>query len=82
MRLNTAISKIMILLNRLEKKESVSTGSLKIFAQLLSPFAPSAAQELWISSNESGEVSSSNWPKQTVLENESEKKVTIGVQID
>lgn len=51
MRFNTAISKLMVLLNWIEKKGRLSSSSLRTFSQLLSPFAPVTAQELWKSSD-------------------------------
>lgn len=46
-RFNTAISSLMILVNELEKQESVFPSQISILCILLSPFAPHIAEELW-----------------------------------
>ena len=56
LRLNTAVSALMILLNELEK--SPSFEAYKIFLQLLAPFAPHMASEL----AEQHDVDISLWP--------------------
>ncbi|MBI2054772.1 MAG: leucine--tRNA ligase, partial [Candidatus Sungbacteria bacterium] len=48
LRYNTAISALMILLNEFEEfPGAVSGEDVKIFLQLLAPFAPHIAEELW-----------------------------------
>jgi leucyl-tRNA synthetase len=44
---NTAISALMILLNAVEKEEGVSVSLYERFTQLIAPFAPHCAEELW-----------------------------------
>ena len=46
LKMNTAVSSLMILLNTLEKEKSVPKKVYKVFLQLLSPFAPHIAHEL------------------------------------
>jgi len=46
-RFNTAISALMILVNKLQEKEYISTGNLKTLSLLLAPFAPHLAEEMW-----------------------------------
>jgi len=46
LKMNTAVSSLMILLNELEKLEAVPRDTYKIFLQLLCPFAPHIAHEL------------------------------------
>lgn len=46
-RFNTAISQLMILVNAMEKEESVSLHQLPTLYLILSPFAPHIAEELW-----------------------------------
>jgi len=66
---NTAISKMMILMNEWEKFENISTVDFKIFLQLLAPFAPHVAEELWSQLQTSNyklptnSIHLSNWPK-------------------
>ena len=47
MRFNTAISQMMIFTNALQKAPQVNRGTLLAFLQLLAPFAPHLAEELW-----------------------------------
>lgn len=47
LRFNTAISQMMIFSNALQKAPQVSRGSVLAFLQLLAPFAPHLAEELW-----------------------------------
>jgi len=44
---NTAISSLMILVNRLEKEEKLSRAHFEILLRLISPFAPHISDELW-----------------------------------
>jgi leucyl-tRNA synthetase len=70
-RFNTAIAKQMEYLNELEKLWQQSEGcdysgsfhaALTTFAQLLSPFAPHLAEELWEMLGAPGLVAESKWP--------------------
>ncbi len=47
LRFNTAISQMMICLNALQKEEKISVDSAKRFLQLVAPFAPHIAEEIW-----------------------------------
>jgi leucyl-tRNA synthetase len=47
LRFNTAISQMMICVNAMQKAPAISRGSLRAFLQLLAPFAPHVAEELW-----------------------------------
>ena len=89
---NTAIAKMMILLNAFEKEETLVKGSYLLLLRLLAPFAPHITEELWYelggdpsaSSAGSGQVSSIHltpWPtfdSAKVVDEE----VTIGVQVN
>ncbi|MBN2058739.1 MAG: leucine--tRNA ligase [Candidatus Saganbacteria bacterium] len=44
---NTAIARLMELLNELSKSEKLNADTLKVFLLLLSPFAPHMTEELW-----------------------------------
>ncbi|MCD8494886.1 MAG: leucine--tRNA ligase [Candidatus Pacebacteria bacterium] len=44
---NTALSKMMILVNAAEKEGGIARHHFEILVQLLAPFAPHAAEELW-----------------------------------
>jgi len=47
LRFNTAISQMMIFVNALQKAPVVTVESARAFLQLLAPFAPHIAEELW-----------------------------------
>jgi leucyl-tRNA synthetase len=78
---NTAISAMMICSNEFEKAETVSMDDVKIFLQLLAPFAPHITEELW---HELGEIESIHlapWPtydEKLLIDDE----VTLAVQIN
>jgi len=60
---NTVISKMMILVNTLEKEEKITERTYKILLQILAPFAPHITDELWKDLGESESVHISDWPK-------------------
>lgn len=47
MRFNTAIAKMMELLNALHKEETISKEQMSMLVRILSPFAPHMTEELW-----------------------------------
>ena len=67
MRFNTAISAMMILVSEMEssvqKGFGVTKKSYKTFLQILAPFAPHLAEELWIEMGEKKSINLSKWPK-------------------
>jgi leucyl-tRNA synthetase/phosphoserine phosphatase len=62
MRFNTAISALMISLNELEKSEAIDAEQYGIFLQLLAPFAPHVAEELWASLGNKNFIHTAPWP--------------------
>ena len=63
MRFNTAISQLMIFVNAANKEEQLFLDYAKGFNQLLAPFAPHLAEELWQVLTQSGEsLSYVTWP--------------------
>lgn len=62
MRFNTAISALMITLNELEKAEAVDSEQYGIFLQLLAPFAPHVADELWEYLGNKTSIQTVKWP--------------------
>ncbi len=80
MRFNTAISALMILATEMQKAESVSVKDFKTFLQLLAPFAPHIADELWSKLGEKKSIQISTWPK--FDESLAEEEVKIIVQIN
>lgn len=71
---NTAISKLMVLVNHFYKTKEVSKKDLKAFAIMLSPFAPHLAEELLLRLDEK-EVAKQTWVSFD------EKKINSGVTI-
>ncbi len=62
LRFNTAISQMMIFANALQKAPAVSTATARAFLQVLAPFAPHLAEELWARLGEKSSVPDSPWP--------------------
>ena len=62
LRYNTAISQMMILTNALQKAPQVSRGTMRTFLQLLAPFAPHIAEELWARLGGAASVMTAPWP--------------------
>ncbi|ACB77142.1 leucine--tRNA ligase [Opitutus terrae] len=63
LRFNTAISQMMICANALQKSPQVSRSTMLSFLQLLAPFAPHLAEELWQRLGESPSIQAAPWPK-------------------
>jgi leucyl-tRNA synthetase len=63
MRFNTAISQMMIFENALHKEARVSRATALAFLQVLAPFAPHFAEELWSRLGAPGLASAAPWPK-------------------
>jgi leucyl-tRNA synthetase len=62
LRFNTAISQMMIFSNALQKEPAVSVQTARTFLQLLAPFAPHIAEELWARLGGTGSVMAAPWP--------------------
>lgn len=81
LRLNTAISQMMILVNHMQKLDGVSISNAKIFLQLLAPFAPHIAEEIWSRLGEKESIIFAKWP--TADETKMvENKFTVVVQVN
>lgn len=59
---NTAISALMIFVNEAYKSERPSKEMLLTFSQLLAPFAPHLAEEIWEKLGGEGFVTLADWP--------------------
>jgi leucyl-tRNA synthetase len=84
-RFNTAISKLQVLTNEMRTTLDAgggASGAARALTQLLAPFAPFAAEELWrVELNEAASVHASAWPTfdpALVVQDE----VTMVVQVD
>ena len=71
----------MILLNEMEKEETLEIGNWKLLIKLLSPFAPHIAEELWFDLEEKKSIHLEDWPKYDESKLESDE-MTMVVQIN
>ena len=81
MSFNTAVSAMMILVNDLYKHNCHSKKALVPLIQLLAPFAPHMAEELWEKMGGQGFVSVATWPtfKPELCVDD---MITLGVQVN
>ena len=79
--LNTAISSMMILVNELYRKKVRNHKVLRILSQLLMPFAPHIAEEIWSALGGKGFASLQPWPEWTKSKIDL-KECVIGVQVN
>lgn len=63
LKMNTAVSQLMILLNELEKMEKVPVKAFESFLLLLAPFAPFITEELWSTLGHTSSIHTEKWPK-------------------
>lgn len=61
-RFNTAISQLMIFVNHFTKEGRSPRSCMRPLAQLLAPFAPHLAEELWAILGEGGYLAHATWP--------------------
>jgi len=81
LKMNTAVSSMMILLNAFEKEGKVSRVHYATFLRLLAPFAPHVTEELWAFLGEKSSIHLEPWPKYDARKLISER-VNIPVQIN
>ena len=81
LKFNTAVSALMALVNEMEKELILDIESWKLFLQLLAPFAPHLAEELWADLGYKKSIFLEKWPRydKKIIE---EETVTIVVQIN
>lgn len=80
LKFNTAISKMMILSNHLEKSE-FSKDTFKTFLKILAPAAPYLTEELWNDQGEDKSIHLETWPKYNEKETKEDHVVLIA-QVD
>jgi len=59
---NTAIAQMMILVNEMNKYEALPKASVEKLVQVLAPFAPHVAEELWEKLGHTASVFKCGWP--------------------
>ena len=81
LKFNTAIAQLMVFVNSANKEEALYADYAKGFVQLLAPFAPHLAEELWQVLTKSGEsisyVAWPTWNESKLVEDEIEIVVQI-----
>lgn len=60
---NTAISAMMILVNEMEKENEIFAGDYGKILQIVAPFAPHLAEELWLKRNGKESIFEQSWPE-------------------
>lgn len=78
---NTSISQMMILVNELYRLNLKPKSVLRVLAQLLMPFGPHIAEEIWEKLGGQGFVSLAPWPKFDPALCVDDK-ITMGVQVN
>ena len=81
LRLNTAISSLMILVNEIYKENLKNESLMKTISQLLMPFAPHVAEEIGQCLEGVGLLSLKKWPEYDEAKTISEE-ASIGVQVN
>ena len=78
---NTAVSALMILANDMDASDTVSRADFMSLLQILAPFAPHVAEELWGSLDGEGSIHLAPWPvyDETLIVDDT---VTIGIQVN
>lgn len=80
LKLNTAISQLMILLNAFEK-QGVTRAQYEVLLKLLAPFAPHMTEELWRTLGNRTSIHTARWPAYNARRLASDT-VTIVVQVN
>ncbi len=87
LKMNTAVSQIMVLVNALKKEENINKDLWKNFIKMIAPMAVFVSEELWQEVNDYKEWKRENsvhlqsWPKYN-KELAKEDLITVGVQIN
>ncbi len=63
LKMNTAISAMMALLNDINAVGSVTKGEFRTLLLLLNPFAPHITEELWVNAGFEGMLNEAKWPE-------------------
>ncbi|MFH1232951.1 MAG: leucine--tRNA ligase [Patescibacteria group bacterium] len=78
---NTAISTLMIMVNKIGEQKIISNIHYSLFIILLSPFAPHLAEELWFDLGNKESIFKQNWPKYD-LELTKDKIINLVIQVN
>ncbi|MGB0925212.1 MAG: class I tRNA ligase family protein, partial [Minisyncoccia bacterium] len=82
LKLNTAISSMMVLVNNAEKSASIARGDYESLVKMIAAFAPHAAEEIWqeILGNKKS-IHITNWPTYDAALCVDDE-ITLGIQIN
>jgi len=78
---NTAVSQMMILVNKITEEESINREDYLLFIRILSPFAPHLAEEIWSEMGNKESITKEVWPKydeKLIVD----KKINLVVQVN
>lgn len=81
LRFNTAISQMMILVNKIIEQKKVAKVDFELLLRILSPFAPHIAEELWGKLGHKESIFKEEWPKhdpELIID----KIITLVVQVN
>ena len=62
-KLNTVVSSLMILTNKMQESKQVAQADYEILLQMLAPLAPHVAEELWADLGHKESIFTSSWPQ-------------------
>ena len=80
-KMNTAISHMMVFINAATQATAVPKETMKTFLQLLAPYAPHIAEEIWERFGETELIAHATWPTYDI-EVLRREEVTIVVQVN
>ena len=81
LRFNTAISQMMIFTNHLKTLKSINREILQTFAQLLAPFIPHTAEDIWQRLGNENSITFEQWPEYDE-ELAKENIISIAIQVN
>ncbi|MCP5464513.1 MAG: leucine--tRNA ligase [Deltaproteobacteria bacterium] len=77
---NTAISQMMIFVNEMSKTKTRPKSLIRSFVQVLAPFAPHIAEEIWSQAGGKGLVCLAKWPEHDESYSKADS-VTLAIQV-
>lgn len=78
---NTAVSSLMIFLNKVEEEKAVGFSQWITFLQLLTPFAPFISEKLWEKRGQVTNLHTDMWPRYDIAKT-IDSEITMSIQIN
>ena len=78
---NTAISQMMILVNKMTEEKQIDKNDFLLLLQILAPFAPHLAEEIWSEMGNKESITKQSWPKydaKLIID----KKINLVIQVN